>query len=197
MIWCCDEAPGFTPGRVQDRAFVGQHRPGDGRLRAGRSGRGADPAATRPTALIVIGSDGMMRGVQQARHSVLQPVPQARPPGDRQHQLADAVHDEGNLRAVPADAPDPVTGEETVVFSCFNQDQPLDHVRFRQPAHPPVAERRPGEAESSGSITACGILERGRRYREKRLSCRQNEKATSRVSDRSCHAVARRRGRAW
>ena len=23
---------------------------------------------------------------------------------------------------------DPVTGEETVVFSCFNQDQPLDHV---------------------------------------------------------------------
>jgi hypothetical protein len=25
---------------------------------------------------------------------------------------------------------DPVTGKETVVFSCFNQDQPLDHVGF-------------------------------------------------------------------
>lgn len=25
---------------------------------------------------------------------------------------------------------DPVTGKETVVFSCFNQDQPLDHVEF-------------------------------------------------------------------
>ena len=25
---------------------------------------------------------------------------------------------------------DPATGEETVVFSCFNQDQPLDHVDF-------------------------------------------------------------------
>jgi hypothetical protein len=24
----------------------------------------------------------------------------------------------------------PETGEETVVFSCSNQDQPLDHVRF-------------------------------------------------------------------
>ena len=24
----------------------------------------------------------------------------------------------------------PQTGEETVVFSCFNQDQPLDHVDF-------------------------------------------------------------------
>jgi hypothetical protein len=26
---------------------------------------------------------------------------------------------------------DPVTGEETVVFSCFDQDQPLDRVDFR------------------------------------------------------------------
>jgi len=26
---------------------------------------------------------------------------------------------------------DPKTGERTVVFSCFNQDQPLDHVDFR------------------------------------------------------------------
>ena len=25
---------------------------------------------------------------------------------------------------------DPVTGEETIVFSCFNQDQSLDHVDF-------------------------------------------------------------------
>src|SRR5207253_7987910 len=23
VVWCCDEAPGFTPGRVQDKAFVG------------------------------------------------------------------------------------------------------------------------------------------------------------------------------
>jgi len=26
---------------------------------------------------------------------------------------------------------DPVTGRKTVVFSCFNQDQPLDHVDWR------------------------------------------------------------------
>jgi hypothetical protein len=25
---------------------------------------------------------------------------------------------------------DPLTGKESVVFSCFNQDQPLDHVDF-------------------------------------------------------------------
>ena len=23
VVWCCDEAPGFTPGRAQDTAFVG------------------------------------------------------------------------------------------------------------------------------------------------------------------------------
>ena len=23
VVWCCDEAPGFTPDRVQDSAFVG------------------------------------------------------------------------------------------------------------------------------------------------------------------------------
>ena len=33
VIWCCDEAPGFTPGRVQDKAFVGNIVAGDGGLR--------------------------------------------------------------------------------------------------------------------------------------------------------------------
>ena len=33
VVWCCDEAPGFTPRRPQDRGFRRQHRPGDGRLR--------------------------------------------------------------------------------------------------------------------------------------------------------------------
>ena len=26
---------------------------------------------------------------------------------------------------------DPKTGKETIVFSCFNQDQPIDHVDFK------------------------------------------------------------------
>ena len=42
-----------------------------------------------------------------------------------------------------------MTGEETVVFSCFNQDQPLDHVDFAQPAHAALAERRAGEADQA------------------------------------------------
>ena len=42
---------------------------------------------------------------------------------------------------------DPVTGEETVVFSCFNQDQALDRVDFAGAARAPAAERRAGEAD--------------------------------------------------
>ena len=41
------------------------------------------------------------------------------------------MHDEGNLRTMSAaPAASPVTGEETVVFSCARPSQPLDHVDF-------------------------------------------------------------------
>jgi hypothetical protein len=72
--------------------------------------------------------------VARARHGVLKAAPEAAPLRDRLHQLADAMHDEGDLRAVPAAArrsghrhrllqPDQPLA---YVFSCFNQDQPLD-----------------------------------------------------------------------
>ena len=54
--------------------------------------------------MIVIGSDRMMQAVGAARHGVLAPYAEARPHRDRVDQLADAVHDEGGLRAVPAAA---------------------------------------------------------------------------------------------
>ena len=129
VVWCCDEAPGFTPDRAQDRVVRRQHRRRRWSRTPRRARRRPDPAQLgRP--LIAIGSDGMMSAVATgpARRSAA--VPEAGPSRDRQHQLADAVHDEGDLRAVPADAQGPSTGEETVVFSCFNQDQPLDHVDF-------------------------------------------------------------------
>ena len=52
--------------------------------------------------IIAIGSDGMMNAVAEARHAVLQAVFPPGPPRDRADQLADAMHDEGDLRAVPA-----------------------------------------------------------------------------------------------
>jgi NADPH-dependent glutamate synthase beta subunit-like oxidoreductase/NAD(P)H-flavin reductase len=134
VIWVCDEAPGFTPGRVQDSAFVGNIV--EAMAAYGRGDLGGDPGddAGIPLSsvdrLIVIGSDGMMRAVQQARHSVLRPY--LKP----DHQAIGSINSpmQCMMKEICAQClqmhKDPVTGKETVVFSCFNQDQPLDHVEF-------------------------------------------------------------------
>ena len=57
--------------------------------------------------IIAIGSDGMMNAVAEARRARLKRLFPPRPSGDRLDQLADAMHDEGDLRAVPAAPPRP------------------------------------------------------------------------------------------
>ena len=130
VIWCTDAArhraapaagPHFRGNIVQAMQAYG-----DGRAR-----RTAAIPLARSQRIIAIGSDRMMAAVREARHGVLAPLLDPQAPGHRQHQLADAVHDEGGLRAVPAEHVDPQTGKERVVFTCFNQDQELDAVDFR------------------------------------------------------------------
>ncbi|HEY3458256.1 MAG TPA: hypothetical protein VGK64_26990, partial [Bryobacteraceae bacterium] len=129
VIWVCDEAPGFTPGRVQDSAFVGNIV--EAMTSYGRGDLGdVEIPLSSVDRLIVIGSDGMMRAVQQARHSVLRPY--LKP----DHQAIGSINSpmQCMMKEICAQClqmhKDPVTGKETVVFSCFNQDQPLDHVEF-------------------------------------------------------------------
>ncbi|MBV9760667.1 MAG: FAD-dependent oxidoreductase [Acidobacteriaceae bacterium] len=129
VIWCCDESPGFTPGRVQDSAFVGNIV--DAMAAYGRGDLGqVEIPLSAVDRLIVIGSDGMMRAVQQARHSVLRPY--LKP----DHHAIGSINSpmQCMMKEICAQClqmhRDPVTGKETVVFSCFNQDQPLDHVEF-------------------------------------------------------------------
>ena len=102
VVWCCDEAPGFTPGRAQDKAFVGnivQAIEAYGRGDLGET----DIPLHSVDRVMAIGSDGMMAAVARARHTVL--APYLKPDhGHRQHQFAHAVHDERDLRAVPAAA---------------------------------------------------------------------------------------------
>jgi len=133
VVWCCDEAPGFTPDRVQDSAFVGNIVEAMAAYGRGDLGEGAEEAQIPLSAvdrLIVIGSDGMMRGVQQARHGILRPF--LKP----DHHAIGSINSpmQCMMKEICAQClqmhKDPVTGEETVVFSCFNQDQPLDHVEF-------------------------------------------------------------------
>jgi len=129
VIWVCDEAPGFTPGRVQDSAFVGNIVQAMEAYGRGDLGEVEIPLSSVDR-LIVIGSDGMMRAVQQARHSVLRPY--LKP----DHHAIGSINSpmQCMMKEICAQClqmhKDPVTGKETVVFSCFNQDQPLDHVEF-------------------------------------------------------------------
>jgi NADPH-dependent glutamate synthase beta subunit-like oxidoreductase/NAD(P)H-flavin reductase len=129
VTWCSDEAPGFTPGRVQDRAFVGNIVEAMAAYARGDLGDVAIPLS-QADRLVVIGSDGMMRGVQQARHGILAPYL------NPDHHAIGSINSpmQCMMKEICAQClqthRDPVTGKETVVFSCFNQDQPLDHVRF-------------------------------------------------------------------
>jgi NADPH-dependent glutamate synthase beta subunit-like oxidoreductase/NAD(P)H-flavin reductase len=129
VVWCCDEAPGFTPGRVQDRAFVGNIVQAMVAYASGELGEVEIPfnAVDR---VVAIGSDGMMNAVARARHGVLQPYLK------QGHHAIGSINSpmQCMMKEICAQClqvhKDPVTGAEQVVFSCFNQDQNLDHVDF-------------------------------------------------------------------
>jgi NAD(P)H-flavin reductase len=129
VVWVCDEAPGFNAGRVQDSAFVGNIVEAMAAYGRGELGEDGIPLNSVDR-LIVIGSDGMMKAVQQARHSVLRPY--LKP----DHRAIGSINSpmQCMMKEICAQClqvhRNPETGEETVVFSCFNQDQPLDHVDF-------------------------------------------------------------------
>ena len=129
VVWCCDEAPGFEPGRTQDRAVVGNIVEAMQAYAAGALGE--QPISFHDCdRLIAIGSDRMMAAVARARHE-----------GLKQH-LKSAHLGIGSINSpmqcmmkeVCAQClqphVDPVSGDRTYVFSCFNQDQPLDVVDF-------------------------------------------------------------------
>jgi NADPH-dependent glutamate synthase beta subunit-like oxidoreductase/NAD(P)H-flavin reductase len=129
IIWCCDEAPGFVPTRPSDKAFVGNivqamHAYGSGQL-----GEQAVPLRDA-SHMIAIGSDRMMEAVGIARHAELAPLL------NPAHRAIASINSpmQCMMKEVCAQClqphVDPVTGERTVVFSCFNQDQTLDHVDF-------------------------------------------------------------------
>jgi len=129
VVWCCDEGPGFAPTRPQDRAFVGNIVEALRAYASGRLGARAVPfdAAQR---IVAIGSDKMMAAVAAARHTVLAPYLS---PG---HRAIGSINSpmQCMMKEICAQClqpqRDPVTGKVEYVFSCFNQDQPLDRVDF-------------------------------------------------------------------
>jgi NAD(P)H-flavin reductase len=132
VVWCSDEGPGFAPTRPQDRSFVGNiveamRAYGSGELDAAGSLRPADlPRMQDADRIIAIGSDRMMAAVARARHQVLAPLLK---PG---HLAFGSINSPKEICAQCLQPHrDPQTGKISYVFSCYNQDQPLDRVDFR------------------------------------------------------------------
>jgi hypothetical protein len=129
VVWCCDEAPGFTPGRAQDKRFVGNIVAAIEAYGAGKLGE-REIQLREIDRIVAIGSDGMMAAVQRARHGILAPYLK------RGHRAIASINSpmQCMMKEICAQClqlhKDPATGAETVVFSCFNQDQGLDQVDF-------------------------------------------------------------------
>ncbi len=155
IIWCSDQDPGFSPGRDGDKAFVGNiveamAAYGNGELFDG-------PNPTGPIDLgdvdriIAIGSDMMMKAVTEARHGILKDFLKD------SHQGIGSINSpmQCMMKEICAQClqrhVDPETGEEKVVFSCFNQDQPLDLVDFGS------LKGRLRQNSVSEKLTACWI----------------------------------------
>jgi NADPH-dependent glutamate synthase beta subunit-like oxidoreductase/NAD(P)H-flavin reductase len=129
IVWCCDEPPGFRAERAQDKAFVGN-------IVAALDAYGSGALGKAPIALgevdrvVAIGSDGMMAAVSRARQGMLA---QHLKPG---HKAIASINSpmQCMMKEICAQClqvhRDPASGVESVVFSCFNQDQDLDRVDF-------------------------------------------------------------------
>ena len=129
VVWCCDEAPGFIPTRSQDRAFVGNIVQAMVAYASGALGDQPIHFADCDR-IMAIGSDRMMAAVGAARHTVLAPYLK---PG---HRAIASINSpmQCMMKEICAQClqphRDPETGAVSYVFSCFNQDQPIDVVDF-------------------------------------------------------------------
>lgn len=129
VVWCCDEAPGFTPSRPQDYTFTGNIV--QAMVTYGSGGFGDQPVRLSDAdRIIAIGSDRMMAAVGMARHHQLKPYLKTG------HFAIGSINSpmQCMMKEICAQClqphKNPETGEITYVFSCFNQDQSLDQVDF-------------------------------------------------------------------
>ncbi len=129
VVWCCDEAPGFVPGRPGDKTVVANIVDAIVAYAEGRLGP-IDIKLSEVDRIVAIGSDGMMAAVARARHGVLAPFLK------RGHRAIASINSpmQCMMKEICAQClqvhRDPKTGAETTVFSCFNQDQNMDAVDF-------------------------------------------------------------------
>lgn len=129
VVWSNDKGAAITPRRPQDKSVTGNILEAMLAYAEGRLGEVTVPLS-KADRLIVIGSDRMMNAIREARGTILKP--HLKP----DHHAIGSINSpmQCMLKQICAQClqrhVDPQTGEEIFVFSCFNQDQPLDNVDF-------------------------------------------------------------------
>ncbi|WP_224364659.1 FAD-dependent oxidoreductase [Hyalangium versicolor] len=130
IVWSVDGGELIQARRPQDSAFRGNVVQAMVAYAQGTLGPQPVISFSQVDRIIAIGSDRMMRAVQEARHGVLQPF--LKP----EHEAIGSINSpmQCMMKEICAQClqkhVDPRTGKETWVFSCFNQDQKLDQVDF-------------------------------------------------------------------
>lgn len=129
VIWATDAGPEIEPARPQDRHV--RMNIVEAMTAYGRGELGPQEVPLSDVdRILAIGSDGMMNAVRAARHKVLAPM--LRP----DHVAIGSINSpmQCMMKEVCAQClqrqVDPITGEVKMVYSCFDQDQPLDAVDF-------------------------------------------------------------------
>jgi len=129
VVWCADVGPAPEARRPQDSSFVGNVVAAMSAYAAGKLGR--PPLALEEVdRIIAIGSDRMMAAVAAARHNALAGKLKAA------HVALASINSpmQCMMKEICAQClqshRDPVSGLETVVFTCMSQDQEMDRVDF-------------------------------------------------------------------
>jgi NAD(P)H-flavin reductase len=129
VIWSTDTGAEIEPGRPQDAHFRGNIVQAMLAYQRGELGHRVVPLDLVDR-IIAIGSDRMMAAVKAARHGVLEPHLK------KAHVCIASINSpmQCMMKEVCAQClqkhVDPATGQETIIFSCFNQDQEMDRVDF-------------------------------------------------------------------
>jgi NAD(P)H-flavin reductase len=129
VIWSSDTGAEIAPRRDGDYYFRGNILETMMAFAKGELGE-QRVKLNEATHIVVIGSDRMMAAVQAARHGLLAPYLGPHIAIGSINSPMQCMMKEVCAQCLQRHI-DPVTGEEKgFVFSCFNQDQPLDEVDF-------------------------------------------------------------------
>ncbi len=131
VIWCVDQGEPILPRRPQDRSFVGNIVQAILAYAKGEIPGRHEFEANEVDRIIAIGSDRMMAAVSEARQTSLKPYLKPCVTGiasinSMMQCMMKEVCGQCLQQHIDPDTKQP----NEVVFSCFNQDQPMERVDF-------------------------------------------------------------------